>query len=116
VTGGRLARADFAPNLKRVEARVGKRFWLVAVAAMGLASCGRGRGPAGVDEHESPTLEARPADRAEVSSRRRPEVPGFPGLYLNDRTYGGTASWTAEGNPPAGDWYAPRPRPTAPPI
>jgi hypothetical protein len=29
--------------------------------------------------------------------------PSLPGLVLDDATYGGTASWTFEGDPPAGD-------------
>jgi hypothetical protein len=89
---------------------VDKRLWL-AVAVVGLASCGGGRAPVGVHERESPTVQARPDARASVSDRRRSEVPGFPGLHLNDRSYGGTSSWTADGYPPAGDWYAPRPKP-----
>jgi hypothetical protein len=90
---------------------VGKRRLVLAALALGLASCGRSRGPAAVDEHETPTVLARPALRPDVSRRRQPEIPGFPGLRLNNRTYGGTSSWTAEGYPPAGDWYAPKPRP-----
>jgi hypothetical protein len=90
---------------------VGKRLWWMAVAVMGLASCGRGPGPVGVHQRENPVVEAQPDARSELSNLRRPAVPGFPGLYLNDRSYGGTSSWTAEGDPPAGDWFAPRPAP-----
>lgn len=93
-----------------------KRRWGLVIAVMGLAGCG-GRAPVGVHERESPAVQARPDARAEVSQQRsRPGVPGFPGLFLNDRIYGGTSSWTADGYPPAGDWFAPRPKPTAPGI
>jgi hypothetical protein len=30
-------------------------------------------------------------------------MPGYPNIFLDDATYGGTASWTHEGDPPAGD-------------
>jgi hypothetical protein len=36
-------------------------------------------------------------------------MPGYPGSFLDDATYGGTASWTHEGDPPVGDRCTPPP-------
>ena len=43
--------------------------------------------------------------------RPRRTVPGYPGLILEDQYVGGTSSWTADGDPPAGDRVSPRPPP-----
>jgi hypothetical protein len=34
---------------------------------------------------------------------RHRAVGSTPGLFMDRASYGGTASWTAEGDPPAGD-------------
>jgi hypothetical protein len=78
--------------------------------AFGLAS--QGCMPRGVPKPPSRTAAPCPDLRAPV----RVVFAGWPphGLILDDVSYGGTASWTAEGAPPAGDRCS-RPPPSVPP-
>jgi len=90
-----------------------RRLVLTFALALAAVGCGRGSVPVGIHERETPTVEAEPAARPDISRmRQQPVMEGWPGVHLNDRSYGGTSSWTADGYPPAGDWYAPRPKPT----
>lgn len=43
------------------------------------------------------------------SERPRRTVAGYPGFRLSDWQIGGTASWTADGDPPAGNLELRRP-------
>jgi hypothetical protein len=52
----------------------------------------------------------RPTHECETARpHRQRSTPGYPGLVITDPWYGGTASWTHEGDPPAGDACPPIP-------
>jgi hypothetical protein len=70
------------------------KVWLVLAAFGAVAGC---------REHYRQPPERRSVPCVGLQPDRHRAMPGYPNVSLDKGTYGGTSSWTHEGDPPAGD-------------